>query len=394
MKEIADRVVQLLRAPRGIAVAATFLFGIIFTTFWFFYRSEGFQSGLFFDLTTPSTFFIDPSISLLLARLMSTDFGFMLSLVGSTFLPSTLMALTVGILSRHLSILWSVSLTLLALLTLSELPFRDFLIGMATGRSSFPVSDVFPQAMVWPIPIVPTLLFVILYMLGTKLGRLSFRAQTYITAASAALIYLNPFDAYLAISFWIGHLMVQFALDKLPKRDVIRMLGAQILVALVVVLPALIGSDFTIEPTPAEAFPIWYVLFVHFLAPLALLVAIVTLARVDTYEIVSRFRSVFILMLAEFGLILISSVGVISLNITYLQSQTPLFFTHILFWTPVIYYASRPGVDAWSSSKGRGWRPHFRRIFFLAFNTLSLYLLPVVIALMVVYAFLPIWLGA
>ena len=96
-------------------------------------------------------------------------------------------------------------------------------------------------------------------------------------------------------------------------------------------------SHFFLSTT--QDFPIYNSL-IYFLFPAVLISICLILLKIDLYEFTQKFFPIYLLMLIEFLLIILSVNGW-GVDLKMLETRISMFLLHFLYYAPVIYYLNR-----------------------------------------------------
>jgi hypothetical protein len=309
-----------------------------------------------------------------------------LILIGQALFPAAVFALLIAIYSRHLSLLWAVSLAFLAVSMIVDYPFRQYLLQIASGMWIDLGSDRLPEILYFPIPSFSTLYFLGIFYLTTRYTGVVMRTRdlSIFTILFSLTIYINAIDIVFALPFWFIYFPFKLFHKKFPLKMVSLEFLIQLLLAGIIITPALLLANYGIAnniPSP----PGYYYISMYLLAPLILMGLLFFVQRIDPYDLLYRFRHIYILMLAEALMLLVALTGVIPLNLQISQNRLAQFFAHTYYYLPVVYYASQltlpPAFGIESSQFSKSLRSGLH-VFFVKYS--PLYLAPL-IALLCLY---------
>jgi len=171
-------------------------------------------------------------------------------------------------------------------------------------------------------------------------------------------------NATIGILFWFSHFPLELARQNKTRSRawLLGQVAAQAMLALAVLAPAIAGwaevatgdLDFlgskNIDPSLFGA----YYYFAYFLFPLALTTVLFVVIRLDYYELLTRFRPIYALMLVELLLVtfhLATGRGIPSENIF---SRLGLYVLHPLYYVPVIHFLARLEIGGPAESFSQG----------------------------------------
>jgi hypothetical protein len=88
-----------------------------------------------------------------------------------------------------------------------------------------------------------------------------------------------------------------------------------------------------------------YNIIAYIVLPLFSIIILYFIQRIDLYEIYNRFSHIYIFMLIEFCIIIISYTKVFSINLDILETRILQFFVHLYYYVPVIYFLAKPKAN-------------------------------------------------
>ena len=122
------------------------------------------------------------------------------------------------------------------------------------------------------------------------------------------------------------------------------------------------------------------------LLPIAMMVVLFVIHKIDSYEIFYKFWPIYILMALEFILVTTAFFFGKGINLEILTSRIPLFFLHFYYYLPIIFYASRQYYSYNIGKDGSRARNELRKMIFIIFNKLNYIYLPLIIVLVILFA--------
>jgi len=261
---------------------------------------------------------------------------------GQVFLPTAVFALLVKIFRRNLSLTWAIGLSLLSISVIAEYPFNQFLVQILSGKWAMLGSDRLPELLYFPIPSFSTCYFLVIFYLATcnvniflDLTRLS-----SLTILFSLIAYINAIDVVFALPFWF----IYFPLKLYRRNSSLIITGQQVFLQLIltslIIAPAFLLADFGISRELSSTVSIYYI-SMYLCVPLILVGILFFVQRIDPYDLLYRFRHVYILMLTEVFVLLVVLTGIVPVNLQIFQNRLAQFFMHTYYYLPVIYYASQ-----------------------------------------------------
>ena len=329
-------------------------------------------------------FYFFPYLSNWISKAINSALGIDgLVVIGQALLPAAIFALLISIYRRHLSLLWAVSLALLAVSIIVDYPFRQYLLQIISGEWFDLGSDHLPEILYFPVPSFSTLYFLGIYYLATRGTGAAMRIQSLslLTILFSTIIYINAIDIVFALPFWFIYFPFKLFRKKLPLKKVGLKLITQVLLAGIIITPALLLGNINIENNISPS-PGYYYISMYLLTPLILMGILFLVQRIDPYDVLYRFRHIYILMLAEALVLLVALTGIIPLNLQISQNRLAQFFAHTYYYLPVVYYASQltlsPAFGIESSKFSKSLRSVLH-VFFVRYS--ALYLSPLIVLL-------------
>ena len=307
----------------------------------------------------------------------------MLFVIAGVCLPMATSCLLAIALRRYVAWNWTLVLVLLSVTAVAGWPFREFLWSLVLGSKLENGAIGLPTLFFFPVPSLVMPIFLGLFLWATRRRPLSSLEVFSLTVSFSLLMYLSALTAFFALAFWVIALPVRLARQGNANRTIIFQLILQFLIAVAVLLPSLLLVDFDRGAGPAGGFGYWALAYI--VTPLGLMAALYAIGRIDSFEILQRFRYVYALMAAEIALVVFSNLGIVPLNAFLLENQVPQFFAHVFYYVPVIYYASRPLRTYSSGFESTKFAAVARRFFFVGFGPVAAWLLPIASAVLVVY---------
>lgn len=285
---------------------------------------------------------------------------------------------------------WSIFLAALGILTIAEYPFRDFLIGLINGDvgSKLPILD-HPSVLGHPFPSLSLFVFAVLLYYSVVASRTGGWKLALLSVFWGLQGYIHILNLAFGAPLWLMLLFVR-ALRRLRIDGGIKVWPEFLLnVSIVCILftPILTGvltTDlhmFHSANVPSD----WFTVSAYMIMPLVLLGVAVLAYRVDPYELLVKFHLVWITMLVELCLIVLWQSFQIGLPTDIIAARLGIYFLHLFYFVPAIYYANRSfvkyyhGVEALSLSK------YIRLAFSGFFQRCSILYLPALCGLLTIF---------
>jgi hypothetical protein len=287
------------------------------------------------------------------------------AVVGEVIWPVIGFLLLISLFRRFLPRRWSITLAALGFLAFLDFPLRIFLGALVGGAGWRDVgTNALPDIASFPVPALTVTLFLGSLLLSLQRRRLNTTRLLLLTAMWSLHSQVHLVNATVGVLFWFSHFPLELARQnkRRSRKWIVAQTAAQAGVAFIVFLPALVGwvEIATGEVNflggvvfEANLFGFYYY-FAYFLIPLGLTALLFGVMRLDYYELLTRFRPVYCLMLVELLLVtfnLVTGQGIPSENIF---SRLGLYVLHPLYYVPVIHFLSRLEFEGPAERYSRG----------------------------------------
>ena len=321
------------------------------------------------------------------------------SLVGGIVFPVLSYIFMTLIFKNYLPWKWSISLASLGVLSFGSASFRDFLSGLIMGHGWLNLGvNNFPDIANFPFPAVSLLSFLFVFYLSIKKIHMSKRRMTLLSVFWGMQSQVHIVNAIIGVPFWIG-LLVLLTFRSNRNRwgvDQTKQLLIQFFIVLLICLPAifsiwdqivnneglslLVARSENLDPVN------WFVITFYFAVPLIALVLTFWVFRVDPYEIIYKFLPIWIVMSVELILVLLWSVFGIGIPTELLFNRITLFFLHIFYFIPPIYYMNRFKFNYHSGTESLLISKKIRSVLYWFFKDASLVYLPLFFLLLTAFS--------
>ena len=321
------------------------------------------------------------------------------SLVGGIVFPVLSYIFMTLIFKNYLPWKWSISLASLGVLSFGSASFRDFLSGLIMGHGWLNLGvNNFPDIANFPFPAVSLLSFLFVFYLSIKKIHMSKRRMTLLSVFWGMQSQVHIVNAIIGVPFWIG-LLVLLTFRSNRNRwgvDQTKQLLIQFFIVLLICLPAifsiwdqivnneglslLVARSENLDPVN------WFVITFYFVVPLIALVLTFWASRVDPYEIIYKFLPIWIVMSVELILVLLWSVFGIGIPTELLFNRITLFFLHIFYFIPPIYYMNRFKFNYHSGTESLLISKKIRSVLYWFFKDASLVYLPLFFLLLTAFS--------
>jgi len=288
--------------------------------------------------------YINPGISIFLSSLMAYLPDLIVAIITLLIFPALIYFLIVKIFQSSVPILWAVFLSLVSLSIIENFPLREFLFNLISGsydKNSLTNNGRFPIIFDFPIPQFSTLwcLSIFYFLEKNHIKELSLLKIILISFFVGLTFYVNAIDAPFVIVYVLSIFASSFF--GLRKKGLfLRLFLGSIIISLLSI-SALSSGVYSIPIDTTNSFLPIYHLVVYFFIPLSLIFIQYLFLKIDPYELLLRFRHVYLLLLSEAIVVLGISQGFINLDFQVLNSRIIQFFFHAYYYVPVIYYATR-----------------------------------------------------
>ena len=262
-------------------------------------------------------------------------------ILGYIVMPSLVAVIIYKIFFKILdSKLWALSIMLLSMTGSESFPFINFLnnifnsnliINAANTKENF-------EIMGFPIPSFSIFYFCTLYyfsfqFVGIKKKKILLLSFFWIIGP-----LIHPVDGLLGIIFWDCFILILIKIKKVYLNiKIILFIIANHLIIFFLIFNQITESHFFLSTT--QDFPIYNSL-IYFLFPAVLISICLILLKIDLYEFTQKFFPIYLLMLIEFLLIILSVNGW-GVDLKMLETRISMFLLHFLYYAPVIYYLNR-----------------------------------------------------
>lgn len=310
-------------------------------------------------------------------------------ILGSILFPSLCAVILYKIFYKILqNTLWSVSLTLLSILSSESFPFINFL------KSIFTFSDLYGAAnrsenfeiIGFPIPSFSIFFFLITFYYSNRIINLN---KSFIFIATFLWLintHIHPVDGLLGLSYWTIFVLITAFLKKIS----FSLIEVALILSMYVLNFIILFLNFEVDTISnvnlEQNFPLYSLLF-YFISPMTLIILINIFFKVDLYEFFIKFFPIYILMMIELSLIGLSLMGY-GIDLQMLENRISLFLLHFLYYVPVIYYLDKDSIF-YENSLEKNIFLHFikKSIYNLFIKYKAIYLVPFSI-LLIIYAYL------
>ena len=202
--------------------------------------------------------------------------------------------------------LWAISISLLSISSTENYPFINFFINFITGGDYFNHINLQNFEIQGLIPSFSILYFLNIYYFSIKNFFLT-NIQIYILTVFWFLsLYVHPLDGILGSIFWFFYISLRFILKKnITIKNFYIIIGLLSINLIVFYFQIDFKIIIKLEVQDYKS----YHFLVYFIIPIILLMLTINYLKVDKIEFLQKFLSIYILMISELILILLSILG-------------------------------------------------------------------------------------
>ena len=266
-------------------------------------------------------------------------------ILGSILFPSLCAVILYKIFYKILqNILWSVSLTLLSILSSESFPFINFL------KSVFTFSDLTEtinrsenfEIIGFPIPSFSIFCFLITFYYSNRIINLNKNFIFIATFLWLINTHIHPVDGLLGLSYWTMFVFIIAFLKKFrfSLKEIAIILFMYVLNFILLFLNFEVETLYNINSE--QNFSLYSLLF-YFISPTIFIVLVNIFFKVDFNEFFIKFFPIYILMIIELFLIGLSLIGY-GVDLQMLENRISLFLLHFLYYVPIIYYLNKDSI--------------------------------------------------
>ena len=240
--------------------------------------------------------------------------------------------------------------------------------------------------MSFPIPSLSTCFFLLLfyYSINISFNRIKI---AIITILWSLFFYIHPIDAIFGITFWLSYSTISIYYRKINYNIILtfKHISIQIFIILIFIGYSILNYEFSnLENVYTEQVSIYY-FFSYFFIPSFMIILLFLIKKIDPYEILIKFHHIYILMLIEFILHLFFIFSDFAIDVLILKNRIALFFLHIYYYVPIIYYCNKPSLNFNKNQKSFFYS--IDNALYIFFNKLSNIYLPLFMILLYFYIF-------
>lgn len=325
-----------------------------------------------------------PYIGIFLGSILDIMPKFLEELISIVIVPTGIFYLLTRIYSRHVNSLWTVFLALLSVSVFNEFPFRTFMMG-----NSIEVFDI-PLITQYPFPGLSTLIFLLIYYFISQIKKLKKYQIILFTVLCSLFFYINALEALFLLSFWF----LFFGSRKAKElgwlnKSFLTLVLTQMLIVIAVVFYGLMKGE-VVGYQVLSYSQYGYYIIAYYVLPIVFMLMLYFIKRIDPYEIWFKFRHVYGFMAIEIGIVILSHLSIMPINTEILNSRISQFFLHLFYYTPVIYYLSRPYQDYHKGVESKPVMKKLRMLINKVYPTFEQIFTLVISLLLIIYNIYPL----
>ena len=307
---------------------------------------------------------------------------------GTVFFPSLCVVYLFKIFNKILDDnLWSFSLTLLSILSSENFFFINFLQNIFFFPEIYENTNRFEnfEIMGFPIPSLTIFYFLIIFYYSYRFVNLNRFFLIYFSFLWLIGTHFHPVDGLFGLLYWTVFILVNLYLKKIKislKDSII--ISSSYLLNFIILFYNFDFSSLSIKIN--QEIPV-YSLFVYFLVPIFFIILTIRYFKVDTYEFFVKFFAIYIMMLIELLLIIISLLG-FGIELQMLENRITLFLLHFLYYLPIIYYLNKDSIYYENFLTRSVIKIYIRKMIYFVFNKYKVFYLVPFSFLLIMYAYL------
>jgi len=282
---------------------------------------------------------ITPYLSFVLLKI--SDYFNSSFILGYVIFPSLVSVILYKIFYRTIgSRLWALSITLLSMAGTENFPFIVFLKNIINFDLVFYTvnrNENF-EILGFPIPSFSIFYFCILYYFSSRIIGIDKKIFTLTFFWSIGPL-IHPLDGILGYFFWYFFILILFFLKKINfcKKFIFFTILINIIIFFLIYNQISKNEIFILKTM--QNYPT-YNFLVYFFLPTILMLLTFKFFKIDMREFVQKFLPIYLLMIIELFLILLSING-FGFDLQMLENRITMFLLHFLYYVPIIYYLNR-----------------------------------------------------
>jgi hypothetical protein len=282
---------------------------------------------------------ITPYLSFVLLKI--SDYFNSSFILGYVIFPSLVAVILYKIFYRTIgSRLWALSITLLSMAGTENFPFIVFLKNIINFDLVFYTvnrNENF-EILGFPIPSFSIFYFCILYYFSSRIIGIDKKIFTLTFFWSIGPL-IHPLDGILGYFFWYFFILSLFFLKKINFCKKIIFFTILINIIIFFLIYNQISENEIFILKTMRNYPT-YNFLVYFFLPTILMLITFKFFKIDMREFVQKFLPIYLLMIIELFLILLSING-FGFDLQMLENRITMFLLHFLYYVPIIYYLNR-----------------------------------------------------
>jgi hypothetical protein len=343
-----------------------------------------------FFLTQPNTFYFKPFLSSWFAQMMHLHVNVnFINLICIIVIPYSIYLLLVKIYSRYINLVWSSFLALLSISVYEDLSFHSFLLNVL-NNNWLGNKGVFPLIFEFPLPGLSTLYFLLIYFFLTNYRKNKIWLVSFFSVIVAIDFYVNAIDSLFLIAFWLVYFPLKIYREyKYSMIEIFLITFFQIVIIFSIIIPGLFAGEVNPNLNQLDSIPSYHITL-YLVIPILMMVLMYSIQRIDFYEIIFKFRHIYVFMILEILIILATKAEILPIDLKILKSRILQFFIHLLYFVPLIYYISRPVYNYSIGSEASQLASSIRKNIYLIFIRIENIVVSTLIVLLIIYNLFPI----
>ena len=349
---------------------------ILILWYYFFLINNNFEL-IFSDHN--ETYYYKPYFSFFIYEILNNkDFLHLSSILNIIIIPFSCHLILFKIYTHFIDTKYAFLLSLISISIFKETNFRDFLLNIF-NFNFLPVND-FPLIFKFPFPSLSVIIFLVILYNILKTFKYNNSKFITITIISSLYFYINALDAMFILLLWFFYIF-----NMLFKIKKYKLGFLYILLAFFIILPGLFNSTLVQDNLFTDNN--LYNLILYNLIPLALSLVFFYIKRIDLYEVWFKFKFIYFFIFLEILINLIVYFKIFNLDLFILNKQVLQFGIHLLYYTPLIYYATRKPINYKFGPESNKLSKNLASIFFTILVNQKSKIFIVLIILLLTYNF-------
>lgn len=284
------------------------------------------------------------------------------------FVPLATAFLLFKIFNKYLSVFWSSILSFVGIFSNETLPFRSYL--MSANNEIVKINfEIFS----FPFPSLTFLFFLFIFYITINTFKYTHRIVFTYTLLWILLAELSFVTGFIGIIFWVSYFPLKIFTSNFKKNNIYSFTIYIIFIFFYLFLK-FYNINFNNFPQ-SDNFQIQYLLYhllIYLILPSFLTILAIVYIKVDIYEFIIKFSSIFILMIAD-HLILIFFI-LSGQDAVKIDSNIQMIFAHFYFFVPCIYFLDRSIISFRGFSEKKNFIFYIKNSLYYFFNYLLVFI--------------------